>query len=215
MPRDRNGTEIFNPLYGPQSDPFTGSRTMPGPLVKMEQAHWSDRGSLTFTTDGGVVPTYTSRWNSPVFDLRPEFQNKENLLSTAIPVNRSPALGSGAYLRFIMFGRAFASDPAAIGSLAVSFFEVGNDQPPRQPNPGAVVNTASKMFSLSPSVDITKVVNAGGRTVTVGGITYVGGSLLPFSPPGSGIRFWQVHLAFNFTDHDPVTDGFGWQASIY
>lgn len=199
---ERNNPLFFDPA------PQPGDQSMPRQIPKMPQASWSTKDDPAWTAV--IAGGFEWYWRSPVFDLRPEYQTGDNLVSSAIPINRSAGLGAGAYLRVLVKAEPsgnFLHAPAIAAGLTCEFLECGNDHVPANMPATAQV----PVYALSQFQDCTDLIRAGGTTVNLFGQTYVGASSLYFSPPCEGLRFWQVILHFQ----SPWAYIIPLQASVY
>ncbi len=193
---------------------------MPGKRPDHGQARWESRGTAQWAEaeTGGWI----WRWHSEILDLRPEFRETDGSGASlgAVPVNRSGMMGAGATMRILLWTHD-AVDLVEIGGLAATYFEAANDQPPAHQTNQAVAGLQdASMFAVSQPTDITDMVREGGRTRNVDGLAYRGASLLYFTPPGEGIRFWQVWIELTVNkparvNFDPGSLGINWQASVY
>lgn len=146
----------------------------PGFMPKMPQSWWFESKQFVFRpTDGRVYDAY---YNSPVFDLKPEFRKADPQVWAGVPINRAPALGGGPVLR-----AAITGNPAARGDTKFYLFVVGG------------VYSSQPLYRMVEEVDITTQIMSGGLTAVTGPAQLVGASPFTTEPP-AGIRFWQVWI---------------------
>lgn len=215
--------------YGDRSNPLLAyvwpdgsfEPLMPGRRPDNGQSRYEARGVASWTRVE-ATSQWLWRWQSPIFDLRPEFAPTDNAASgiATVPINRTAVFGSGAWLRVIVWTHSTTVDIANLGGLTVEYWEAVNDQPPQQMTNQAVAGVPdAPLFRVSQPTDVTDFVSEGGQTANVGGQAYRGACLLPFSAPAEGTRFWQVTLEWKVDKDDmrwtPDTLGVNWQASVY
>lgn len=222
-----DGDELYA-AYGDRSNPLLayvwpdGSLhpLMPGKRPDHGQARWESRGQAKWSLQEGTTG-FLWRWNSDVLDLRPEYRDTEsgsNALAST-PVNRSGAYGAGTAMRLIIWSHS-GTNFCDIAGMSANYWEAVNDQPPahmtNQAVPGVLEST---MFRVSRPTDVSDLLLEGGQTANVGGQAFRGATMLNWSPPGEGIRFWQVWLEITINkdtiDFNPDAFGINWQASAY
>lgn len=213
---DRAGMD--NPILAWAFGDGTIQPVMPGRRPDLPQSHWKDRQNAAWVNTEG--PIWQWRWRSAIFDLRPEYADTDNQgnMAGSIPVNRSAALGVGATLRFILYSLN-GNDPCQQSGLKVAYWECTNDQAANHQTGQAGAVPESVLFRTSEPTDCRDTVREGGQTVTLDGIVFRGGSLLYFTPPAEGIRYWQLWIQFTFEERElatnPTTLGWAAQASVY
>lgn len=191
----------FNPLVGrqPQSFPRPLGTSTPGVAEKLPQSSWTS-GPVYAVWEPNVTGDYDWYWETPVFNLRPEYTDGDMYATAAVPVNRAAALGAGFYLRVIVFGQ-----PAFYGSLSLEYIECAYDQTP--------FPTGNQLYAIIPTTDMTDELLAGGVDVVWRGVTHPGATVLYFTPPAEGVRFWQAK--YHFTKSTKAVMNLGLAASLY
>lgn len=168
--------------FAPQQD-TTGLYPQPAPGV-LNLTHYANGNqvlqSATWTSDGTLWTAYI---DSPVWDIRVEWTQGEQVRGAGVSLLGVGTLGINRYLGVALRSPPGASPPASIVGLRAYSQEAFG-----------LVTTAD-MFS-SVEVDRTTEVQSGGRSAATNGQPQ-GGSLLQFSVP-IGARFWRVRLRLTY-----------------
>ncbi len=186
-----------NPLW---EQPPDEAGTYPGLLKKMPQSWWKDEHTFKWGLTGKTALNQTdtvweATWYSPLFDLRPEFAETDERVNAGVPINRSPALGGGVFMRIL-----FVDQPAFYGDTDWFVRMEGH------------VYRSRPLYRLTEEIDITTTINAGGYTSG----NVVGASPFDCEPPASGIRFWRVIVRAEQTAVPGATPRpYGLHAAVY
>jgi hypothetical protein len=169
-------TDSSNPLFQAALD---GGGTMPGATPKLPQSFWTQHFDPVFRPHPDNSGRYLAVVQTPLLDLRPEYAPSDPNPTTAFPINRSAALGSGAYFR-----AAILNEPARHGDTRFFIRHEGHVY-------RAGVGVA--IYRLTEDIEITAAVRAGGYTLA-GPDGLEGASVVSAEPPADGLRFWRVVL---------------------
>lgn len=189
-------TQPGNPALGPDGDlSFPGwnpGGLNPGAMYPLGMSKWEADQSQLFQSDG-TNQVWT--WQTPVFDLRPEWKTNDSQLTSGFPVNHAGLMGLNVYINFLLTNAGGVA-PALLNSLTATYVEHVS-----------LINT-EQMFQMHPDVDISDTIRAGGTSIT----PPYGGSLFQIYAP-VGVRFWRVSITLTIEGVAAVTEALRWQAA--